>query len=108
MTFTFQMGQDVLAQEAGLPRVRSLQHRDVVMIRDLGSPGASVRGFFLALQDREALPPTWRFSPTGEENASPMVELADLDPDATEIRIVTVTVNVDPLTPGMISFTESG
>jgi len=107
VTFTFQVGQDILSDEGGVPRVRALQHRDVVMIRDLGSPGATVRGFFLALQDREALPPTWHFSPTGATNASGMVELADLVPGATEIRIVTVTVNVDPLTPGMISFTES-
>lgn len=110
VTFTFQVGQNILAQEGGQARVRSLQHRDVVLIRDLPSPPgspAAARGFFLALQDRTAQPPTWRFSQTGEEDASPLVDLQDLTPGATEIRIVTVTVNVDPIAPGAISFTEA-
>jgi phage tail sheath protein FI len=109
VTFTFQLGQDILSKENEQPRVRSLQDRDVVMIRDLASPpsASTSRGFFLALQDRTALPPTWLFSSTGEDDASPMTTLAELDPDTTEVRIVTVSVLVDPITPGMPSVIES-
>lgn len=113
VTFTFKAGQNVLVDEdptaeVTVPGVRSLRHRDVVLIRDVASPAASppsVRGFFLALQDTENR--TWHFSSTGETDASPMLALADLAPVATEVRIVTVTVNVDPLAAGAPSYTDA-
>ena len=113
VTFTFKVGQNVLVDEnpaadVTVPGVRSLQHRDVVLIRDVASPAASppsVRGLFLALRDTENR--TWNFSLNGETDASPMLSLADLVPGATEVRVVTVTVNVDPLAAGAPSYTES-
>src|SRR5229473_1168734 len=111
VTFTFKVGQNVLvapAANATVPGVPSLQDRDVVLILDLASPAASppiARGFFLALQDTQHR--TWNFSSTGDTHASPMLGLADLAPGATEVRIVTVTVNVDPLAPGAQSYTEA-
>ncbi len=113
VTFTFNVGQNVLVNEdptasVAVPGVSSLQDRDVVLIRDAaGSPASfSARGFFLALRDAQTR--TWSFSPTGAANTSPMVALGDLAPGAAEIRIVTVTVNVDPLAAGAASFTQAG
>jgi phage tail sheath protein FI len=112
VTFTFNVGQNVLVDTdptAGVtPGVRSLVDRDVVLIRDLpsGSPPSAlnVRGFFLALRDLANR--TWNFSATGDENDSPLIALADLVPGATEVRVVTVAVAVDPFAPGAASFTE--
>jgi phage tail sheath protein FI len=108
VTFTFNVGQDILSPEGGRPRVRSLQHRDVVLIRGIGgalvSPAAT-QGFFLALQDRENR--TWNFSSTGAATGSGLVALEDIDPEITEVRIVTVTVNVDPIAAGASSYTEA-
>jgi phage tail sheath protein FI len=113
VTFTFNVGQNVLVNEAPtaavpVPGVPSLQDRDVVLIRDAaGSPPSfSARGFFLALRDAQAQ--TWSFSPAGAANASPLVALAELAPGAAEVRVVTVTVNVDPLAAGASSYTQAG
>jgi phage tail sheath protein FI len=111
VTFTLNVGQSVLIYEdpttASRPGVRSLRHRDVVLILDLASPGeapATARDFYIALRDQETR--TWSFV-RGDADASPPVQLADLDPGTTEVRIVTVTVSVDPFAPGSESFTEA-
>ena len=110
VTFTFNVGQNVLVDldpTAGVtPGVRSLLDRDVVLIRDLGSPpGApAARGFFLALRDSQNN--TWNFTPTGSADDSPVTALADLVPAATEVRIVTVAVTVDPFVAGALSYSE--
>ena len=111
VTFTFNVGQNVLVDEDPAnpgfqPGVRSLRDRDVVMILDRsvsGSPPTTTlisRGFFLALRDVEQN--TWNFSPSGVVGASPQLELeADLaDPDI-EIRVVTVAVSVAPVSDGL-------
>jgi len=111
VTFTFNVGQNVLVDEDPAnpgfqPGVRSLRDRDVVMILDRsvsGSPHTTTlisRGFFLALRDVEQN--TWNFSPSGVVGASPQLELeADLaDPDI-EIRVVTVAVSVAPVSDGL-------
>jgi phage tail sheath protein FI len=95
VTFTFNIGQNVLVDldptaDGVTPGVRSLVDRDVVLIRDLGSPAASppsVRGFFLALRDTQNR--TWNFSPSGDASDSPLTALA---------------VTVDPFTPDASSF----
>jgi uncharacterized protein len=112
VTFTFNVGQNVLVDEdpaadVTVPGVRSLQNRDVVLILDVGSPAASPpepRGFFLALRDEETR--LWSFSSSGEDDASPLVALADLVPGATEVRIVTVALSVDPLAGGAVPYSE--
>jgi len=97
VTFTFKMGQDVFVNNNGEPQVRSLQDRDVVWIESASSSVSPpiTGGYYLALLDRED--ETWRFSSTGDDLATADFELDDLDPDNDEIRIVTVTVTVQPL-----------
>jgi phage tail sheath protein FI len=112
VTFTFNVGQNVLVDEDPTaavvkPAVRSLRDRDVVLILDRGSPAgthAVPRGFFLALRDVEHH--TWHFSASGHAHDSPLAALTDLVPGATEVRIVTVAVAVDPFASGALSFTE--
>jgi phage tail sheath protein FI len=112
VTFTFNVGQNVLVDEnpaadITTPGVRSLQDRDVVMILDIGSPAASPpapRGFFLALRDQQNR--TWNFSASGATDDSPLLALADLVPGATEVRIITVAVAVDPFAAGAESYFE--
>jgi len=112
VTFTFNVGQNVLvdldpAEDVTRPGVRSLLDRDVVMIRDLGSPPAaspSVRGFFVALRDAQNH--TWNFSATGDPQGSPLIALADLVPGVTDVRVVTVAVSVDPFAPAALSYNE--
>jgi hypothetical protein len=107
VTFTFNVGQNVLVDEdptvAVTPGVRSLRHRDVVLIRDLASP-PSVRGFFLALYDK----PTnkWRFSAIGSDSDSTATQLEDLVPRDTEVRIVTVAVAVKPFAADALEYSE--
>ena len=115
VTFTFNVGQNVLVDldpsaTVTEPGVRSLQDRDVVMISGLHSPTASppsVRGFYVALQDVQNK--TWHFSPTGTMEDSPpgtVIDLADLVPVATEMRIVTVAVSVEPFSTGSSFYSE--
>ena len=116
VTFTFNVGQNVLVDvdpitPGAQPGVRSLLHRDVVMISDFhGSPPSkvpTVRGFYLAIKDEQEK--TWYFSPDGTtEDVSPgtFVELESLVPGATEVRIVTVAVDVQPFAAGALSYTE--
>jgi uncharacterized protein len=107
VTFTFNVGQNVLVDldptAAVTPGVRSLLDRDVVLIRDVGSP-ATTRGFFVALRDTENN--TWSFSPTGDADDSPLTALADLVPGDTEVRVITVAVSVDPFVPDSPFYSE--
>src|SRR5438034_776161 len=89
VTFTFNVGQNVLVDEDPAnpgfqPGVRSLRDRDVVMILDRSVSGSRPtttlisRGFFLALRDVEQN--TWNFSPSGrsEEHTSELQSHSDL------------------------------
>ncbi|WP_028079971.1 phage tail sheath family protein [Solimonas soli] len=96
VTFTFRLGQNVLAGKPGDPQVRGLLDRDVVLIRDAGSPAASppaVRGFYLARRD--TVNDTWVFSQP-ETSPDESVQLDTLVPGATELRVVTVAVTIEP------------
>ncbi len=97
VTFLFKMGQDVFVSESGVPRVRSLQDHDVVWIRRAASPAVSpstAGDYYLALLDREDR--TWRFSSSGTDLTTADFALGDLDADNDEIRIITVSVTVQP------------
>jgi phage tail sheath protein FI len=110
VTFTFNIGQNVLidADPTGgvTPAVQSLRHRDVVLIRDQASPPDTftTRGFFLAARDEETR--LWSFS-AGDPDDSPVTPLADLTPGETEVRIVTVSVTIDPVAGEAASFTQA-
>ncbi len=98
VTFTFKVGQNVLAGDNGEPVVRSLLNRDVVWIRP--TPGAApspgvADNYYLALRDTQN--DTWAFSTNGDDLASAQVSLVDLVPGSHELRIVSVTVTVEPL-----------
>ncbi len=107
VTFTFNVGQNVLVDEdptvAVRPGVRALRHRDVVLIRDLTSP-LTARGFFVALYSKES--GKWRFSATGSESDSGATHLEDLMPGHTEVRIVTVAVSVKPFAADALEYSE--
>jgi len=107
VTFTFNVGQNVLVDEdptsAVTPGVRSLRNRDVVLIRDLTSP-ATARGFFVAFYNKESK--KWRFSATGSESDSGATRLEDLVPRDTEVRIVTVAVSVRPFAADALEYSE--
>jgi len=101
VTFTFNVGQSLLISIGGAPRISSLQHRDVVWIRPIGTalPSPSVpEDFYLALRD--TVNDTWAFSSSGDELSSAEVSLAELAPGSYEVRVVTVTVAVEPLNGG--------
>jgi len=115
VTFTFNAGQNVLVDTdpgdpGANPGVRGLRHRDVVMVSDVASPAASppgVRGFYVALKDD--INDTWSFSTSGFAEDSPpgtVVTLASLIPGATEVRIVTVSVSVEPFVPIAFPYSE--
>jgi uncharacterized protein len=111
VTFTFNVGQNVLVDEnpfagTGVAGVRALRHRDVVTILDrLSPPSLSSRGFFLALYSPQA--DSWSFSSTGDENDSPTTRLEDLDPRAAEVRVITVAVTVQPFTAGSVPYIDT-
>ncbi|MCK9688536.1 phage tail sheath family protein [Scleromatobacter humisilvae] len=106
VTLTLKAGQNVLVNDGGTPAVRSMLPRDVVWLRSKGGaptsppvatspPTAPSAGFYLALYDPSS--DSWRFSSTGDDFATAGVHLSDLLPAHWELRIVTTTVNVDPL-----------
>jgi uncharacterized protein len=106
VSFTFKMGQSVLVADGNVPGVRSLAHRDTVWIRPTpggGSP-AVAEGYYLALRD--TVNQTWAFSSTDDDLATADVQLAQLTPGAYEMRIVTVSVTVAPLTGSTVPFTS--
>ena len=95
---------------ASNPGVRGVPHRDIVMINDVGSPASSppaVRGFYVALKDE--VTGTWSFSTSGFMEDSPpgtVVALDSLVPVATEVRIVTVSVSVEPFVAISFPYSE--
>jgi phage tail sheath protein FI len=108
VTFTFNVGQNVLVDldptATVTPGVRSLRHRDVVLIRDLASPAPTVRGFFLAVRDESTR--KWTFSATGALPDAGATPVEDLVPGTTEVRIVTVAVTVEPFATGASPYSE--
>ena len=122
VSFTFNVGQNVLVDESPpppsappspaphpqpVPGVRALQHRDVVLItRGSGSPPQHV--FALALYDSKE--GTWHFSEESRDGVSSPrpLSLASLLPGSDEVRIVTVSVAVEPLAAGALPCIESG
>ena len=106
VTLTLKAGQNVLVNDGGAPAVRSMLPRDVVWLRSKSGvatsppavtspPTGPAVGFYLALYDPSS--DSWRFSDTGDDFATAALKLSDLLPANWELRIVTVTVNVDPL-----------
>ncbi len=105
---TFNVGQNVLVDAdptAGVrPGVKSLLHRDVVLISDrVGSPRSdpAPRGLFLALRDPQTH--EWTF----EDGAGTPTTLESLSPPSDIlVQIVTVSVFVDPIVAGASSYSE--
>ena len=107
VTLTLKAGQNVLVNDGGAPGVRSMLPRDVVWLRSKGTapvtspsltspPSAPMAGFYLALYDPSS--DSWRFSNTGDDFSTASLQLSDLLPTTSwKLRVVTVTVNVDPL-----------
>ncbi len=101
VSFVFSVGQSLLISVGGAPRISALQARDVVWIRPidttLTSPPAA-DGYYLALRD--TVNNTWAFSSSGDDLATADVQLADLTPGSYEVRVVSVSVVVEPLGGG--------
>ncbi|AEJ00867.1 phage tail sheath protein, putative [Nitrosomonas sp. Is79A3] len=110
VTFILKAGQNVLVQEANSTnptnRLNSVSDRDVVLIRDVTSPFSppgETGDYFLALWDADLR--TWKFAASGEDLSTATLKLQDLDPSSGhEVRIVTVTVAVEPLAAGSEPF----
>jgi hypothetical protein len=107
VTFTLGVGQSLLVNETpgvtpGVAGVRSLLHRDVVMIRDTpGAPPSGLpSGFFLALRDEQT--GAWSFSDT----VATTLPLSTLKPASMEVRVVTLAVGVQPLAAGSLPYFE--
>ena len=106
VTFTFNLGQNVLADanpsaSVTVPVVRALLERDVVFI---GAPHghhlspALPGDFYIALRDQTS---KWFFSLTGTLDGSPVLSIDDLVPGEMEVRVVTVSVQAEPLSTGL-------
>ncbi len=110
VTFTFKVSQNVLVTDGAVPGVRSLVNRDVVWIRAAGASGSPppspgvADGYYLALQDPAH--DTWVFSSSDDDIDTAEVQLAQLTPGAYELRIITVTVTVAPLSGSQVPFTS--
>jgi len=88
VTFTFRLGQNVLADTPDGPALRSTIDRDIVHI------GGAIDAYHLALWDEAAR--TWRFNDVDDDLDAATLDLADLDPATTTVRTLTVTVTVEP------------
>ena len=95
VSFTFKASQNALSDVAGVPTLRALSHRDVVLVRAVGAPGTLAEGYYLALKDREH--DTWAFSSSGDDVSSADFELAELSAAHYAVHVITVSVTVDPL-----------
>jgi len=101
VVFTLGVGQSVLinanpADPSPAPGPRGLRHRDVVMISDAaGTPHSppARRGFYIALRDEQT--GDWRFTPRPPGAA---IDCNTLDPRVTTVRVVTVSVSIEPFT----------
>lgn len=100
--FTFNVGQSLLSDVDGVTFANSLQARDLVWIRPrAGAPSPAIEdGYYLALWD--AASERWAFVSSGEDIASAEATLTDLSAADYELRVITVTVVVQPLTGGEV------
>lgn len=111
VSFTFNVGQNVLvavdpSASLPVPAVRSLRDRDVVLISAAVASPPAPPAFYLALRDAQS--GAWSFSPSGLSTGSPSpMPLGALVPGVHQVRVVTVSVSVDPFTSGAVSFTEA-
>ncbi|MEH6413447.1 phage tail sheath subtilisin-like domain-containing protein [Pseudomonas sp. CGJS7] len=103
--FVLNAGQNLLADVpvpggGTLTVVNSLLPRDVVWIRARpGAPSPAVAdGYYLALWD--AANESWAFVSSGEDISSAEAVLSDLSAAAYELRAITATATVQPLSGG--------
>lgn len=98
--FTFNVGQSLLSDVDGVTFANSLQSRDVVWIRPrAGAPSPAVEdGYYLALWD--AANESWAFVSSGDDIGTAEATLTDLSAANYELRVITVTVIVQPLGGG--------
>jgi uncharacterized protein len=94
VTFTLKVGQNVLVAESGVNVLRSAVDRDVVQVRQAGSPPT----FDYCLARWNAEDQTWSLEGSGAP------AIGSLTPGSDQVGIVTVTVTVQPLTPGTLPF----
>src|SRR5262249_39169836 len=99
VTFTLKVGQNMLTTADNENRLRSVSNRDLVLLRNAGSGSAGA--FYLALWDAQN--ESWVLSQT-DSLTGPHLTLASLNAHVQEVRIVTVTVTVQPLTVGAQPF----
>jgi phage tail sheath protein FI len=110
VTFTFKAGQNVLVSDGGLSALRGVFDRDVVWVHDASptlSPPLLRSGYYNLLWDAEHQ--TWRFAAAGQSLSTAVGELqANLNPGSgQEVRVITVTVTVEPSTDGLSTFVAS-
>ena len=110
--FTLKLSQNILVRNDDDTDnlVKSLQDHDIVLIRDGDStPSSPLSGdvFRIALRD-EAHPGMWQFSSTGYTLGPSNLRLENLNPAVGhEIRIVTITVAVEPLSGDGLPYIEA-
>lgn len=100
VVFTFKVGQNVLVNDGILNRLNAVSNRDVVWIRD-----NNAGKYYLALWDIDQR--TWMFEglKDGSEDVVSLELQKDLDPTSGhEVRIVTVTVTIEPFAAGAEPF----
>jgi phage tail sheath protein FI len=97
--FTLRRGQNILVADGGTRRARGLRDRDIVWIGDILSPIASPPGTgTLYRAERDQQTNGWHFT-RGAETLD-LATSAALDPSGgIEIRVVTVTVSIEPTDP---------
>lgn len=106
VTFTLKAGQNMLTVDRGVNALRSISNRDVVLLRNAAASPPKADSYRLVLWDGHN--EDWVLSPTASLTDPTAVTPATLNPTGgDEVRIVTVTVTVQPLTPGAISFVAS-
>ncbi|UOF17273.1 phage tail sheath subtilisin-like domain-containing protein [Lysobacter capsici] len=100
VSFVFNVSQSLLSDVGGVTLANSLQARDVVWIRPRASaPSPAIEdGYYLALWD--AASESWAFVSSGEDITSAEARLTDLSAADYELRVITVTVVVQPLNGG--------
>jgi phage tail sheath protein FI len=98
VTFTLKIGQNVLVSDNNVNTLRSVTPLDVVLVRQLSSGSPATWTNHFCSVEWDAHNSAW----TLEGSGAPA--LATLHPDNDEVRIIVVTVTVQPLTPGTTPF----